>query len=133
MNRLIPLFYPLILSLLISCKTPSKLYTNTNKSGDLSIKHYTSTFPSLDPCGFSRDFDAYSITTPRTDGRIESGELVILKDFSHILNISYVGYIEFINKRTVYINLYKLKNSVKTALSINGSHKIKEMDNEIQK
>ena len=131
MNILNTFFYSCIFLFFISCKSSNTLLTNLNRSGYLSINHYSSSLPTLGPCGFLRKFETYSILTPRINGKIESKELRISTPLVDTLNNNYTGYIEFINKNTVYIDLYSFRNGVKIALTINGSRKIKIEVNKI--
>jgi hypothetical protein len=115
-----------------SCGSSEKImYTNLDKSAYLSLSHYTSVFPTLGPCGFTRSEDVYDIRTPRTNGRIESGELKIYLYSSDTLKHNYTGYIEFMNDNRVYVDLYEISKGIKTKLSINGTHKIKMEANAI--
>jgi len=115
-----------------SCGSSRKImYTNMDNSGYLSLSHYTSIFPTLGPCGFTRSEDVYDIRTPRTNGRIESRELKIYISSSDSVKRNYTGYIEFMKDNRVYVDLYEISKGIKTKLSINGTHKIRVEANTI--
>jgi hypothetical protein len=97
MKRFKIYFYSLLFLTLSSCGSSEKImYTNLNTTGDLFLSRYTSPIPTLGPCGFSRRQDSYSITTPRTIGRIEASELHIMDFNQDTTKYQYSGYIEFI-------------------------------------
>ena len=107
------------------------MYTNLNTTGDLFLSHYTSIFPTLGPCGFSRPQDSYLIITPGTTGQIEASELHIMEFSEDTTKCQYSGYIEFLKDSLVYVDLYKEINGKKSKLKINGKNKIKIEANRI--
>lgn len=115
---------------LASCYSAKRImYTNLDSTGTLFLSHYTSFFPSLGSCGFSRDEDSYHITVPRIIGRIESNQLEIYN--YDTAKCSYTGYIEFLIGNKIYVDLYKTSKGIKKKLTINGKHTIKIEDNTI--
>jgi hypothetical protein len=118
--------------IIASCGSSRKImYTNLDNSGYLCLSHYTSIFPSLGPCGYTRSEDVYDIQTPKTNGRIESSELDIFLYSPDTVQRIYTGYIEFRKDNRVYVDLYEISKGIKTKLSINGTHKIKVEANTI--
>jgi hypothetical protein len=116
--------FALSVAVLMGCSPYQKtMYTSANKSGNLTLSHYTSLIPTLGPCGFARNYDSYTIKTPRISGRATSDELYIF-DISHP-KCTYSGYIQFINANKVFVDLYRSENGIRTRLTINGTHKIK--------
>ena len=119
--------------LAIGCySAEKKMYIKKNNSGELFLSHYTSLWPSLGPCGFSRPEDSFIITVPRTSGKIPANELKISTS-SDDKYIYYTGYIEFINNNKVVVALFKSDHTSTIPLSINGRHTIRVEPDEIYK
>jgi len=124
------LLFVLLLFVLFGCSSKNYvLYRESNNTGQLNLTHYSG-LPTLGPCGYSRNFERYSIKIPVLTGKVESNRLNISLSFDTIAH-QYSGYMEFIGKNKIFINLYKFQNGIKIKLPINGSHRIKIIDDKI--
>jgi hypothetical protein len=89
------------------------------------LSHHNVLFTLLGPGGQGRSSDDYIIYTKGMQGKIDAGSLNIFNPTTMSADARYTGYIEFLGRHRLNVQLYREQNGGKTPLSINGKRWIR--------